>query len=148
SLHPIFGWADCTLTVSGGFEGYLRGLGKSRRERVKSEMKHFREAGLRFEMRRLGAIADDAAPLMVASDKKWGIELEVKWLREALHRVAARIDARTRVVCSFDGDRLVSWVLFFAHQGAWYCRARGSDESAVPRRAALYFNDMFYEPVR
>jgi predicted N-acyltransferase len=149
TLAPAFGCFDCSLPLpGGGLDGYLSSLGRDRRKNVRQELRYFEEAGLRFERRRFSEVIDVAAPLMAASELKWGITLDVEWLKKAWRRMASVIDHRTRVFCVMKGEVLVSWTMAFLHGDTYYMRLSGTDEAAVPKRAAVYFNNGFYEPIR
>ena len=148
SFLPAFGVFDCSLALPGDFDAFLASLGGHRRKRVKADVRHFEQEGLRFETRRLGEISDDAAPLMVLSERKWDVELDVEWLRDAFRKMARLMDHRTKVFCVRKGSTLVAWAMVFVHRDTYYLRLNGKDDAAVSKRAALYFNNVFYEPMR
>lgn len=151
SWLPVYAGADCHLTVpEGGFEGYLESSLKGHRPRkVRRDVRAFAEAGLTFEQRPFGEVIGEAVPLMVAADRKWGIELDGAWLERSFRRLDRFMAGRTRVLCArHPSGALVSWVCCFVHRGTWYCKFGGADDAGAPKKAAVYFNNVFYEPVR
>jgi predicted N-acyltransferase len=144
--------AHCTLPVRwGSIEGYVDCLGRARRPNVRRELRAFAGSGLRAEVAdgsQLGRIADDLAPLFANLQRKYGHEPSIRAARETLDWVACYLAPVTRVVLVKDGSRTVAFHLFYETGGRLYSYLFGQAYEDRLRGAFVYFNAVFYEPIR
>ncbi|SEF04477.1 Predicted N-acyltransferase [Streptomyces sp. 3213] len=135
---PIGLWAD--------FDDYVAWLPAGRRQRVRRELRRFRESGRVVTELPLPEVVKEIAPLNRALMQKYG---HAAYDEE---RAAAVFDRQSRflgdessVLLSKDNDKTVGFLLRYRHHDMLYARAAGFDYS-VPN-ADDYYNLMFYHQI-
>jgi predicted N-acyltransferase len=148
-MTPVFALAEATLPLEHGMAGYLKGLNHSRRDNVKAEIRYFEKAGLHFRTMRFSEGIAELVPLFIAHERKFGASLDPGWVTGAFRKMAAGLDESSRLFCALDpAGKTIAGALDFVHDGIYYARFWGVDPESAPKRAALYFNCLYYEPIR
>lgn len=145
---PAFALAEASLPLDDGFAGYLARLSHHRRDRVKAEIRHFAGEGLTFRTMRFSEVIPELVPLAVALQRKFGNEYDPAFFAGLYRRFAAGLDERSRAFCAMRDGKMIGAAVFFLHEGVYYARHWGVDPEAAPKKAALYFNCLYHEPVR
>lgn len=147
-LVPIFCHAEAILAVEGGFEGYLARFSHSRRRNVRVEVRRFEAEGLRFLRPSFADALPQFVPLFVAHEKEYGNVYDPAFVAKTLGRVEKAFANRWRVIAAMRGDEMVAASVSVLHDGVYYGRFWGVDRARAPKKAALYFNCNYYEPIR
>ncbi|MEU8828083.1 GNAT family N-acetyltransferase [Streptomyces sp. NPDC048636] len=141
--------ADCHLPITwDSFDGYLRGFGAKRRRSIQREVRAFTEAGVTVERHGVEALDRELAGLELQwrrkYDRKADLEATVSDYRELREHVG---DAMTVFVARRQG-RALGFVTFIEDGPVWWARFPGFDYSAGSEDIYLYFNLVFYHPIR
>jgi len=142
---------DCVIGPITSFDAYLADIKqadrRARGDQAKRDMRGLAETGLRVDCRRLSEVFDAFCELSTRHEQHLGMSTTLEEMREHYQQMVTHLDARTRVFCAWKDDTLLGSALMLSDGEMYYARDFGSDPE-VPSRAALYFNLMFYEPVR
>lgn len=144
----VFSSAEAVLDVDRpSFERYVAGLSRTRRGSVRSDLRDFSRSGLESRLVRLGEVVEDAAPLAVNVQHKYGHRSSAERQLRFFGDCAERMRDDALVFGCFDGSRLIGFSLAFQWRGALYVRSAGFDYDALPRLGE-HFMVMYYEPIR
>lgn len=144
----VFSSAEAVLDVSwDSFEEYLAGLTRHRRANVRSDLRHFAGSGLAARTVPLREVAEQAAPLAVNVQLKYGHQSSVARQVRFFGDCAAQLGDDALVFGCFAGARLAGFGLAFRWQDTLYVRSAGFDYGALPRMGE-HFAVMYYEPIR
>jgi len=142
--------ANAVLTLdpgAGDFDDYLRRVPRSRRTKMRTEMRAFTASGATVTAYPLGEVMHRIAPLLAAHQRKYG---EPGTDPDALDQLRSQErylgPASTVFVDERDGGGIKGFGLCYAYRDTLYSRLCGFD----PRAAApfAYFNLAIYAPIR
>ncbi|MFD5076479.1 GNAT family N-acetyltransferase [Streptomyces sp. NPDC058371] len=147
---PVALTADASLEIPpGGWEQWLETMGSGhRRQRVRSEVRKFEQAGYRVEHRVLRDCYADVGRLAARTEQRYGIAGSADAYIEAFRKHAELAGDRAEVLlCSLDGEPAVGCCLYVRDGDTVYLRAVGFEYEQL-RGAAEYFNLAYYIPAR
>lgn len=146
---PLLCAADTFIDVpASGLDGYLRDLGRRRRQRVGRELRTFEASGL--ELRTVDpSELPNFAPLLVQNQERYGAVGDVsraqRYLSEQLQSFANRAVVFT---CSeAPQGNTIGFVYTVRHGDTLHVRTTGFDYTRL-QNAFEYFNLAYYEPLR
>ena len=142
-LAPAFGGTVCYLDLGGSFDEWAGRITPRMRRTVLKERRRFEEAGLRVEVRPFDEIGD-AVELFLAHDREYGAAVDETHTRSVVERMRQRLQRQGFVLRAYHGGKPAAAVLSFVHDGVCHPRLAGFDYDGVEKRAALYFNTVFY----
>lgn len=146
-LAPALVGADCVLDVRWrSLDEYLADPSRRRREQIRREMRRFRAAGLRLEMRGAEAIGPELAELQANVQRKYGHLPDVAGYRRQHELVASALGERVRLFLARRSGRTVGFTLCYEWDGVLYTRSIGFDYAALGADAC-YFHVEFYGPI-
>lgn len=139
--------ADTVLDVpEGGFEDYLGLLSSKRRTEVRREVAGFVKSGIQVELTTLAEASSQVVELLARRVTKYGGQADTDELAEILARYGRAFGSDALVLLARDGGRPVAYVSLYRWRSALYARSWGALETDA--QAAVYFNLVYYEPVR
>lgn len=147
---PVVLTADASLEIpEGGWDEWLRTMGsRHRRQRVRSEVRKFEQAGYRVEHRVLRDCYADVGRLAARTEQRYGIDGSAEAYIEAFRKHADLAGDRAEVLlCSVDGEPPVGCCFYVRDKDTVYLRAVGFEYEQL-RGAAEYFNLAYYIPAR
>ena len=126
------------------FDGYLGSLSRSRRAKVKREVKRFRESGIEVAHGSILENLDRLAHLQALLQEKHGAGYDLERERGAFLSVTTHIHPYARLlVARRDGD-LVGFILYFEKEGLVHPKMGARDLSRVTEADALHFYLGYY----
>jgi predicted N-acyltransferase len=147
-LCPLLLSADTSIPLpDGGFAAYLGGLGARRAYTVRKEMRIFHEAGYETAVVSLGDIWQEAAPLVLNVQHRYGHDESIEECRQSLRAQADALGRHSVVFTARHEGALVALSLGYVWRDTLHARFVGFDYDAL-RDAREYFSILFYEPLR
>ena len=157
---PQAGWLDAyeaaaavecdkaVLAVSWrSFEDYVSWLPTRRRTPVRRERSRFRDSGVEVRERPMTEVAGELAPLLAATERRYGRTADPHQIEFHYTLLAMDLADDFVALVAYRADRPVACSLLLACGDRWISKAWGCDYT-VAENQFLYFNLLFYEPVR
>ncbi|MFJ3928928.1 GNAT family N-acetyltransferase [Streptomyces sp. NPDC090029] len=146
--HLALAAGDAVIDLpEGGLEGYINGLQQRRRTRIRREMRQFAESPCEITQAPLGEVCGELAGLLVQNLRKYGDGVDERVLADMFRRYGEVLGDDVQVILARLDGRAVAYVSLYRWKQALYARSWGGDPQ-VARDAALYFNLVYYEPIR
>ena len=145
------GWSESRLDTAvldvgwRSFDEYVAALPRQRRSHVRAERRRFLAAGHTVRAVPLAGVVDQVAPLLAATQRKYGEPDDVAELADYLRTTAAAMGPDGTALLVYAGDRPAGFTSIWARPTFWYLRAWGSDEQLLGTDG--YFNGYLYEPL-
>lgn len=140
--------SDATISLPGGsFADWLGELPRKKRKNVRHEIKAYEAAGWRTEVVPLGAVIDDAVPLVAALQDKHGALGEPRALARLLARQAQAFGERAIAFVGRLHGQIGAFALAYRHGDVLEIRMAGLNYDLAPEAAYAYFNVMYYAPI-
>ena len=128
------------------FDEYVSWLPSRRRTPVRRERRRFQESGIDLRLRRVADVAEETAPLLAETEKRYGREADPRRIEFHYTLLGMHLGDDFVALVAYLGGRPVACSLLLACGDRWISKAWGCDYAAVGDRS-LYFNLVFYEPV-
>ncbi|WP_176985088.1 GNAT family N-acetyltransferase [Asanoa ishikariensis] len=129
------------------FEEYVSWLPARRRTPVRRERSRFRDSGVEVRERPMSEVAGELAPLLAATERRYGHAADPRQIEFHYTLLAMDLADDFVALVAYLADRPVACSLLLACGDRWISKAWGCDYAAAGNQF-LYFNLLFYEPVR
>lgn len=129
------------------FEDYLAWLPRKRQRHVLDERRQFQGSGIRLREEQLLDVATDLAPLLTDTENRYGRGVDLPQIHFYLSFLGMHLDGDCRTLVAYRDERPVAFSLLVLRGDYWIVKAWGCDNASV-RSDALYFNLVYYEPIR
>ncbi|MEV4534074.1 GNAT family N-acetyltransferase [Asanoa sp. NPDC049518] len=133
--------------IWGSFEEYVSWLPTRRRTPVRRERRRFRESGVEVRERPMSQVVGELAPLLAATERRYGHAADLRQIEFHYTLLAMELADDFVALVAYLADRPVACSLLLACGDRWISKAWGCDYAAAGDQF-LYFNLLFYEPVR
>jgi len=148
NLSAVFNEVESVLGPVESYAGYLSNLNQRQRYSTNRETRRFAANGLRMERRPLREVFEPVVDIVTQHERKFDSRVTHEEIREDLGRyLSPGLEERTRVFCAMQGESLLGTSLSVAHGRTYNVRLGGVHPHAT-RDAAVYFNCIFYAPIR
>jgi uncharacterized protein len=146
-VTATFDTVEAELAECGdGLDAYLARLGRDRRNKVRRELRVFRESGLRAGVRRLDECRRELAPLLANVQRRYDRPADAAVLAALLEAESATLAERSAVFTGEADGHLVAAFVAYRFGSGLFGRLAGFDYDRLPG-AFEYFNLGVYEPV-
>jgi len=143
-LHASAGIMDIDFD---SFNGYLSRFSAHRRQRIRQELRSFREAGVVFSHHPLGEVIEQITPLGMALESRYGAEGDtVAAFQASLRVVSDAVGDCTVVLTAEQGGQIRGYVIATRWRDALILRSAGFDYD-FKGRLPLYYGVAFYHAV-
>lgn len=148
-FHEIFMLYDNLLDgLDGGLDGYLARFKGHRRKSLKREIGEAKKAGVRFEIERdLGGREHDLERLYEATYSKYGSD-HLAHPAPFWPAVMRHLGPEAEALLAYRGDQLIGFSMLLHRRGDLWVFRIGKSYDKDEAGGFLYFNLVFYEPIR
>ncbi|PPK65216.1 GNAT family N-acetyltransferase [Actinokineospora auranticolor] len=145
----LHAWGECVVDLPGaGFDDYLGGLSRSRREAVRRDLRGITRSGLTVERTRLSTCHERCGWLLAQTMRKYDKEATPEDMAEWLDKLnGAAADTGQVYLCRDERRQVIGFSLAYAEGTTDYMRVAGFDYANAPH-VGEYFQLLFYEPIR
>jgi predicted N-acyltransferase len=140
---------ECVIDLVGsGFDDYLQSLPRTRRGRVRRDLREFEAAALTIEDTRLSASYEQCGAMLGQTQRKHGLDVSDTDMKAWLDKLCQASEDTGRVYLCQDTEGLpVGFSLIYTEGRTDYMRAVGFDYDRAPH-VGEYFELTCYQPIR
>lgn len=141
--------ASCALEITvDSIDAFIEQLApKQRRTNARRERRAFAESGLRLRPMPLDEVVEYGAPLLGQVQRKYGHDMDDRYLRTFLDRQRQHLAASAAPYGIYDSDRLIGFSLGYVNKDEFAVRLVGMDYERLTG-AAEYAHLLVYAPVQ
>jgi uncharacterized protein len=141
--------ANCVLSLNfDSFQGYLYGLTRDRRTKIRREVRRFEQTGIHFTSGALSEHINRIAHLAASLQARHGHGYDPDWQAQVLLNIERTTQPYQRLAIAERPDgELAGFVVYFEKDRTLYPKMAGFD-SEPGTREYLYFNLGYYEMIR
>ncbi len=140
--------SDATISLPGGsFADWLGEQPRKKRWKIRHELEAYDASGWRTEAVPLGAVIDDAVPLVAALQDKHGALADPRALARLLARQEQAFGDRAIAFTGRLHGQIGAFALAYGHAGILHIRMAGLNYDLAPETAYAHFNVMYYAPI-